>query len=246
MLNLPGKLLICLGLLLGVITILAFGNDRADARPEVQATATERPFRLPFAGPPGPNTWLVGQPYGNTVGAYFQRTTTYGASGGIHFGIDLAAPCGSEVVAIGDGVVFAVDGPFGSPPHNLMIDHPVEGYASMYGHLLEAPNLRPGEIVKQGQVVALSGTSGRDCSRGQHLHLEIRDLDHFRKYNPVTLIEADWDNLMLVGNGPRSFMRNLDAPRQWQTLYDQPEVQTGGPIVNDFENTWPFDWSLPE
>jgi Tol biopolymer transport system component len=37
-------------------------------------------------------------------------------------------------------------------------------------------------------------------------------------------------------------MRNLDAPRQWQTLYDQPEAYTGGPIINDFERTWPFDW----
>ena len=33
----------------------------------------ERPFQLPFLDPPGPNTWLFGQPYGNTVGAYRQR-----------------------------------------------------------------------------------------------------------------------------------------------------------------------------
>ena len=31
------------------------------------------PFALPFAAPPGPDTWILGQAYGNTVGAYVQR-----------------------------------------------------------------------------------------------------------------------------------------------------------------------------
>jgi Tol biopolymer transport system component len=202
----------------------------------------ERPFQLPFAEPPSLETWLMAQPYGNTSGAYRQRFTTYGASGGIHFGVDLSAPCGTEIVALADGIVFAVDGPFGSPPHNLMIDHPQHGYASMYGHLLTAPDLVPGDVVKQGQVVALSGDTGETCYSRPHLHLEIRDLAHVRKYNPALLIEANWDNLSLIGNAGRDFERDLLEPRKWQTLYDQPEVQTGGPIVNDFEYPWPFDW----
>jgi murein DD-endopeptidase MepM/ murein hydrolase activator NlpD len=127
------------------------------------------PFQLPFAQPTGPDTWLMAQPYGNTTGAYRQRFTTYGASGGIHFGVDLSTPCGTEIVAVADGVVFAVDGPFGSPPHNLMIDHPQVGYASMYGHLLQAPDLKPGDVVKQGQVVARpaiseTATAARTCT----------------------------------------------------------------------------------
>lgn len=116
-----------------------------------QTAVDNRPFSLPFASPPGPDTWLLGQPYGNTTGAYNQRFTTYGASGGIHFGVDLSAPCGTEIVAIADGVIFMVDGPFGSPPHNLMIDHPDLGYASLYGHLLEAPDWQVGDEVKRGR-----------------------------------------------------------------------------------------------
>ncbi len=184
----------------------------------------------------------MAQPYGNTTGAYRRRFTTYGASGGIHFGLDLSAPCGTEVVAIADGVVFAVDGPFGSLPHNLMIDHPELGYASMYGHLLEAPDLVPGQRVKQGEVIALTGDSRETCHSSPHLHLEIRDLNHIRKFNPVALIDANWDNLALVGSDGRDFARDLDEPRKWQSLYDQPEAQTAGPIVNDFDNPWPPDW----
>jgi hypothetical protein len=202
----------------------------------------ERPFQLPFAEPPGPDTWLLAQPYGNTTGAYRQRFTTYGASGGIHFGLDLAAPCGTEIVAIADGIVFAVDGPFGSPPHNLMIDHPELGYASMYGHLLQPPDLLPGQRVEQGEIIALTGDTAETCYGRPHLHLEIRDLNHVRKYNPMELIEANWDNLALIGSSGRDYARDLDEPRKWQTLYDQPEARTGGPIINDFAKPWPFDW----
>lgn len=211
-----------------------------EAEPSLQV---ERPFRLPFLEPPGPDTWLMAQPYGNTTGAYRQRFTTYGLSGGIHFGLDLAAPCGTELVAIADGIVFAVDGPFGSPPHNLMIDHRQLGYATMYGHLLEAPNLQPGEVVKEGQVVALSGDAGETCYSRPHLHLEIRDLDHAIKYNPALLVEAKWDNLAMISSSGRDFARDLEEPRKWQTLYDQPQARRGGPIVNDFVYPWPFDWS---
>lgn len=241
------SLTIGVALLLALMLLLSMGSPgpaQADAPPLQSGTIApnERPFQLPFAEPPSVDTWLMAQPYGNTTGSFRQRFTTYGASGGIHFGVDLSAPCGTEIVAIADGIVFAVDGPFGSPPHNLMIDHPQHGYASMYGHLLTAPDLVPGEVVKQGQVIAFSGDTGETCYSRPHLHLEIRDLGHIRKYNPSLLIEANWDNLTMIGNAGRDYERDLQEPRKWQTLYDQPEVQTGGPIVNDFAYPFPFDW----
>jgi hypothetical protein len=107
---------------------------------------------------------------------------------------------------------------------------------------LEAPDLAPGQTVKQGEVIALVGDSGETCYSRPHLHLEIRDLGHTRKYNPQSLIQANWDSLALISSSGRDFARDLAEPRKWQSLYDQPEVQTGGPIVNDFANAWPLDW----
>ncbi len=201
----------------------------------------ERPFILPFVEPPGPNTWLLGQAYGNTVGAYFNRNTTYRYSQGIHFGVDFTAPCGTEIVAIADGVVALVDATaYGSAPHNLIIDHPQLGYATLYGHLQERPDLEPGQEVRQGEVVALSGDPEETCYGRPHLHLEIRDYPgRAWKYNPVNLIDADWDNLALVGSFRSGFERDLDEPRKWQHLDDQPPAVTGGPIINDFANPWP-------
>lgn len=201
-----------------------------------------KPFRLPFDMPPGPDTWLLAQPYGNTTGAYRQRDTTYAAGQGIHFGVDFSAPCGTELVAMADGVVFAADAlSFGAAPHNLMIDHPQLGYATFYGHLLQRPSLQAGQSVAAGQVVALTGDPAETCYGRPHVHIEIRDLRHFRKYNPVGLVEADWDNLALVGPFSRAFERDLNEPRKWQHLNDQPEVYIGGPLLNNFANPWPPD-----
>lgn len=206
-------------------------------RPAHAQSATPS-FRLPFDLPPGPETWLVGQMYGNTIGAFFQRTSTYRAGQGVHFGIDFLAPCGTPVVAIGDGVVSEVDGPHGAAPHNLMIDH-ANGYSSFYGHLLEKPALAVGQRVRAGEVVALSGDSFGTCHSAPHLHLEIRNNAHTEAYNPVPLIDADWDSLLLYGTGGHQFARDLTDPRRWQRIDDQPDVRFGGPLLNDYAESWP-------
>ncbi len=232
-------------LLLGLAVTAALAQEEPTLNhagiPAVEPAAelpAEPPFILPFNTPPGPGTWLLGQPYGSTTGAYVQRRIFYGAGQGLHFGLDFSAPCGTEVVAIGDGIVSEVDGRHGSPPHNLMIDHP-NGYSSFYGHLLETPDLSPGQPVMQGQTVALSGDSFGTCRSAPHLHLEIRNNFHYRAYNPVALIKADWDSLALIGGFSRGFERDLDNPRRWQTIWDQPDIIFGADLLNEFTRPWP-------
>jgi murein DD-endopeptidase MepM/ murein hydrolase activator NlpD len=211
--------------------------------PVSPANAQAKPFGLPFAAAPGPDTWLVGQLYGNTTGAYRWRRVMYGAGQGLHFGIDFSARCGTPVVAIGDGTVTKVDATaHGAGPHNLMIDHP-NGYASFYGHLVERPQVNVGQPVTRGEVVGHTGDPDLTCTSRPHLHLEIRDgLSYRQAFNPVALIEADWDSLMLTGSFQRGFERDLDNPRQWQFAEDQPDVRFGGSILNDYTRPWPPDW----
>jgi len=205
--------------------------------------AEPRLFILPFADPPGPSTWYVGQLYGNTVGAYNQRSTTYRAGQGLHCGIDFPAPCGTPLVAIGDGIVTKVDAPeHGSLPHNLMLRLDA-GYAALYGHLLERPKLTVGQRVTKGQIIALSGDSFGTCHSAPHLHLEIRNPGYSVAYNPVELIDADWDSLALIGSFQRGFARDLDDPRRWQYPDDQPDTQFGGALLNNYAQPWPPDWN---
>jgi murein DD-endopeptidase MepM/ murein hydrolase activator NlpD len=217
--------------LVATASLLVAGARRAESPP---------PFGLPLASPPGPNTWLLNQPYGNTVFAYRQRRTFYGAGQGMHFGVDLAAPCGTEVVAIGDGVVVGIDQTsHGAGPHNLMIDHD-NGYASFYGHLRDRPTLALGDRVRRGQPIAVTGDPDLTCTSRPHLHLEIRDAPaHRRAFNPLPLIDADWNRLALVGGSAIGFEQDLTSPRQWQLLTDQPEVTFGSPLLNDYLEPWP-------
>ena len=206
----------------------------------VGAEDGEKPFIFPFAGPPGPSTWLMGQPYGNTTFAYRQRLGDYRMGQGIHFAIDISARCNTPILAIYDGVVAVIDDVwwYGSGPHNIVINHP-NGYASLYGHLVQRSGLRVGQTVKQGDVVGLSGDPDETCYSRPHLHLEIRDLSHKRGYNPINLIDIDWDAVSLYNAQGRAFQRDLNDPRLWQNPLDQPETIFGGPLLNDFAKPWP-------
>jgi hypothetical protein len=107
---------------------------------------------------------------------------------------------------------------------------------------LERSKLSVGERVTRGQVVGLSGDSFGTCRSAPHLHLEIRSADYLVAYNPVTLIEADWDSLGLIGSFQRGFERDLSNPRKWQYPDDQPKTQFGGALLNNFEQPWPPEW----
>jgi murein DD-endopeptidase MepM/ murein hydrolase activator NlpD len=202
-------------------------------------SASGPPFGLPMTGEPGPSSWYVSQWYGNTVWAARNAEDLYHRGQGIHFGVDFAAPCGTEVVAIGDGVVHAVDGPYGSPPHNLVIRHD-NGYFSLYGHLEVPSSLRTGQSVSRGERVGQIGDpAGNDCVRAPHLHLEIRTENMTRTVNPVPLIEADWRQLTIgAGTEGTGFAVDFENPSRWQSTHDQPSIQFGGPRINDYRDGW--------
>ena len=240
------RIVVGCALVLVLTTGLAASTPPRPAAAEGVPQVTERPFGLPFDTPPGPSTWLLGQLYGNTTTAFRWRVSQYGAGQGLHFGIDWSARCGTPVMAIGDGVIAKVDAAeHGAGPHNLVIDHP-NGYASLYGHLLERPHFDRGDIVTRGQQIGLTGDPDETCTSRPHLHLEVRDAGSYRHaYNPVPLIDANWDMLALAGGSGRGFERDLDNPRQWQYMDDQPEVAFGGDIVNHYRRPWPVEWAGP-
>ncbi|HEX8570834.1 MAG TPA: peptidoglycan DD-metalloendopeptidase family protein [Caulobacteraceae bacterium] len=88
----------------------------------------------------------------------------------MHQGVDFAAGTGTPVLAAGDGTVVEVRR-WGGYGNWLRIKHS-GGYESGYAHLSRyAKGLNVGDKVKQGEVVAYVGSTGR--STGPHLHHEI-------------------------------------------------------------------------
>jgi murein DD-endopeptidase MepM/ murein hydrolase activator NlpD len=87
----------------------------------------------------------------------------------MHQGIDFGAGSGTPVLAAGDGVVVEARR-WGGYGNWLRIRH-ANGWETGYAHLSRyAKGLRPGMHVRQGQLVAYVGTTGR--STGPHLHYE--------------------------------------------------------------------------
>ena len=98
----------------------------------------------------------------------------------MHHGVDYAAPIGTPVFAVGEGVVkFA--GWRGGYGKLVIIKHP-KGFETRYGHLSYIA-VKPGQHVNQGQFIGRVGSTG--LSTGPHLHFEVRQ--HGRLLNPLTL-----------------------------------------------------------
>nr|WP_318740799.1 peptidoglycan DD-metalloendopeptidase family protein [uncultured Treponema sp.] len=111
---------------------------------------------------------------GTRITSEFGQTRTFVYSNGkeapsYHAGLDFGVPTGTEIVACGAGkVVMArwriVTG------YSVIIEH-LPGFYSIYYHLSEL-KCKEGDIVKKGDLVALSGATG--LATGPHLHWEVR------------------------------------------------------------------------
>jgi len=99
-----------------------------------------------------------------------------------HPGIDIAVAVGTQIRASGGGTVemAGTDSAYGL---YVLLRHP-DGYESMYGHASRLL-VREGDEVTAGQVIALSGSTGR--STAPHLHFEIRR--EGRSLDPLTLVK---------------------------------------------------------
>ncbi|WP_418983954.1 M23 family metallopeptidase [Alistipes sp.] len=87
-----------------------------------------------------------------------------------HQGVDYTIPEGSSVFATADGVVRDVAMRNSTSGMTVVIDHG-NGYETSYSHLSKS-NVRKGQTVRRGDIIALSGDTG--LSLAPHLHYEVR------------------------------------------------------------------------
>lgn len=131
--------------------------------PAVLAHVADAP-RGPSVGLTVPKRWPLEEP-----GYVTRGQVGTGTPDEAHPGIDIAVAIGSIVRGSGGGTVrqLGEDPEYG---YFVLLDHPDE-YQTMYGHLSRIL-VEPGASVAPGQVIGLSGNSGR--STAPHLHFEIR------------------------------------------------------------------------
>jgi len=159
-------------------------------------------FKRPIA--PGLVNWIdITYPFGSTAGGQYP----------IHHGVEFMNPSGTDVLAVGAGVVVVAGddlkvkyADYKNFYGNVVIikhdvdELPVPIY-SLYGHLSKI-NVEPGQEVSAGQVIGSVGATG--SAIGSHLHFELRigEQDYAHNVNPtlwlaprVTDIEGTLGNL---------------------------------------------------
>ncbi len=87
-----------------------------------------------------------------------------------HQGVDYTIPEGSRVFATADGVVKSITTRSSTSGQTVVIDHQ-NGFETSYSHLGKI-NVKRGEKVQRGDIIALSGNTG--LSLAPHLHYEVR------------------------------------------------------------------------
>ena len=159
--------------LIGVLACSAFVPDAAAADPAspawlVSADVATRPMKIVrgiTVRPEAPTTVLPVQGY--------RLTAHFGSSGSMwssdHTGLDFAAPEGTALRAIADGVVTEVgyDGAYG----NKTVVRLEDGTELWYCHQ-SSQNVSVGDHVSAGDVIGAVGSTGN--TTGPHLHLEVR------------------------------------------------------------------------
>jgi len=105
--------------------------------------------------------------------SFGMRTDPYSGESRFHAGSDLAAPAGTPILAVADGLV-SFAGQRGTYGGLIVVDHTVGGerVASYYAHMYDVGILvTEGDSVSAGQHIGDVGSAGK--STGPHLHLEI-------------------------------------------------------------------------
>ena len=97
----------------------------------------------------------------------------------MHAGIDFGARVGTPIYATGAGKVTKVSTRFSGAGKNIVIDHGF-GFKTRYLHLSEF-NVKVGQRVKRGELIAFSGNTG--TSSGPHLHYEVHK--NRKQVNPI-------------------------------------------------------------
>lgn len=157
---------------------------------------------------------------------YGWRSNPTGPGTQIHIGQDYAISCGSPVYAAEDGTVIQ-SAWAGHSGMRVTIDH---GNSVRTGYSHNSKLIaRVGDVVKQGQLIALSGTTGN--STGCHVHFEV-------------IINGKW-------NDPRNFLpavpgqpnpminsRNTTITAEPIRNYGTPRSGTGGMQDLEIEIPW--------
>ena len=107
---------------------------------------------------------------GRISGVYGSQRIRNGVPGSPHYGVDVANKAGTPIVAPASGIIRLAVADFTLEGGLIIIDHGFNLFSSML-HLSRI-DVKPGDVVEQGQEIGAIGATGR--ATGPHLHWGLR------------------------------------------------------------------------
>lgn len=170
-------------------------QEQLDLLAQYESANSEMVRHTPSILPVPPDQFVLTSPFG-------MRQSPFTRASDFHKGLDLSAPRGTPVYVTADGVVtFAGRYPLRQSVNwwrfgNVVVVNHANRFITIYGHL-DTINVRSGQTVKQGDVVATVGSTG--WSTNSHLHYEVRsDLQSPGTYVPIDpriyILNYEWNN----------------------------------------------------
>jgi murein DD-endopeptidase MepM/ murein hydrolase activator NlpD len=143
-------------------------------------------------------------------------------SKGFHTGVDYAVPVGTDVLAVADGEITNANW---GKSYGVQLVQKLDGGWFIYAHLSKAL-VKPGDKVKEGQVIAKSGNTGN--STGPHLHAELRTKAHWSS-------GTDLDPAALIGTKKTSVVKKVQAKAVAPVVKKQAKVTVSQEIINELK-----------
>jgi murein DD-endopeptidase MepM/ murein hydrolase activator NlpD len=159
---------------------------------EAETVALARARRVSSEGWLEPFIWPT---FGRITGVYGSQRILNGDPSAPHWGIDVAVPTGTPVYAPASGVVTLAEADLYFSGGTLMLNHGA-GLSSSFLHLSRL-HVSPGDEVKQGDLVAEVGSTGR--STGPHLDWRVNLADV--RIDAASLVPEQDDLCTVEGSG---------------------------------------------
>ena len=121
---------------------------------------------------------------GPITGVYGSQRILNGKPRRPHFGVDVAAPTGSEVIAPASGIITLANTDMFFSGGTIILDHG-HGLSSTFLHLSKLM-VKSGDIIKQGDLIARVGATGRVTGA----HLDWRMNLFKRRVDPQLLVST--------------------------------------------------------
>jgi murein DD-endopeptidase MepM/ murein hydrolase activator NlpD len=170
-------------------------EEQLDLLAQYERANAEMVRHTPSILPVPSDQFVLTSPFGVRTSPFTQRPD-------FHKGLDLSAPRGTPVYVTAEGVVtFAGRYPLRQSVNwwrfgNVVVVNHADRFITIYGHL-DTINVRKGQHVRQGEIVATVGSTG--WSTNSHLHYEVRsDLEVPGTYVPIDpriyILNYEWNN----------------------------------------------------